>query len=442
MSSGVPRSYTGWGRTTSSVGISVRARNEHDVAELIRTAPTRGIVSRGLGRSYGDAAQNGGGVVIEPFQPDAKPVLAGDVVTVSAGVSLATLLQTLVPRGLLPPVLPGTRHVTVAGAIAADVHGKNHHVDGSLGRWIERIVLIDGLGERHVMSPTHDTDAFWATVGGMGLTGVVTEATMRLLPIDTSYVRVRTRRVRDFDALLSTMRDGRPARYQVAWVDAFAKGRAIVEDGELARFWELPDGVPRPLDYRPRTRVVAPHVPASPLRPSLVRAFNAAWWRRATDGERVVALSRFFHPLDGVGQWPRLYGRRGFLQYQIVVPDGAEHVLERFVTSLPAAGLPPFLVVLKRFGPGNDGLLSFPTAGWTIAADFPYGNPALARALDELDELTASVGGRVYLAKDSRLRADVLAQMYPELPRWQKVRAELDPLGRFQSDLDRRLSMR
>ncbi|HEX7106006.1 MAG TPA: FAD-binding oxidoreductase [Acidothermaceae bacterium] len=442
-SRGVARTFAGWGRTTSSISLSARARDEDELAELIRAAPARGVSSRGLGRSYGDAAQNGGGLVIEPFRPDAEPVLTGDVVTVSAGASLGSLLETVVPRGLLPPVLPGTRQVSVGGAIAADVHGKNHHVDGSLGRWVERIVLIDGLGERREVTPAGDPDTFWATVGGMGLTGVVTEATLRLLPIETSYLRVRARRVRDFDALLSAMRDSKPARYQVAWVDAFARGRSILEDGEPARRRELPDGVARhPLECQPRTRIVAPSLAMSPLRPRVVRAFNAAWWRRADDGERVVPLSRFFHPLDGVGEWHRLYGRRGFLQYQIAVPDGAEQVLERFVTTLPDAGLTPYLVVLKRFGPGDDGLLSFPRPGWTIAADFPSGDPALARALDEMDELTASVGGRVYLAKDSRLRPDVLTRMYPELPRWQKIRAELDPLGRFQSDLDRRLSMR
>lgn len=419
------------------------ARDEEGLAALIRSAPASGLLARGLGRSYGDAAQNEDGLILERFQPDRKPLIVGDAVTASAGTSFSQILNATIPLGLLPPVLAGTRHISVGGAVAADIHGKNHHTDGSIGRWLESIVLIDGLGDRHVVSPEVDPDVFWATVGGMGLTGVVTRATMRLLPIETSYLRVRTRRIRDFDSLLSTMRESSAARYQVAWVDSLARGRAIVEDGEPARLRDLPVAARRqPLHYRPRTRAIAPQLSISPLRPKLVRAFNEIWWRRARDGERVVPASRFFHPLDAVAGWPRLYGSSGFLQYQIAVPDGAEEVLERFVTTLPAAGLAPFLVVLKRFGPGNAAPMSFPFAGWTIAADFPAGQPALAAALDALDAETATVGGRVYLAKDARLRPDVLTQMYSQLPLWRKVRADLDPFGRFQSDLGRRLSVR
>ena len=418
------------------------ARDDEELAALIRAAPASGLLARGLGRSYGDAAQNEDGLILGLFQPDRKPLVVGDTVTASAGTSFSQLLHATIPLGLMPPVLAGTRHVSVGGAVAADIHGKNHHVDGSIGRWLRSVVLFDGLGDRHVVSAETDSDVFWATVGGMGLTGVVTEASMRLLPIDTSYLRVRTRRIRDFASLLSTMRDGSAARYQVAWVDGLARGRAIVEDGEPARIRDLPVAARRqPLHYRPHTRAVAPRLSISPLHPRLVRAFNEFWWRRARDGERIVSLSRFFHPLDAVAQWPRLYGSGGFLQYQIVVPDGAEQVLERFVTALPAAGLAPFLVVLKRFGPGNAAPMSFPFAGWTIAADFPAGQPALAAALDALDAETAAVGGRVYLAKDARLRPAVLAQMYSQLPLWRKVRADLDPFGRFQSDLGRRLSV-
>ena len=424
------------------MAIPVCARDEEELATLIRTAPPRGILPRGLGRSYGDAAQNGGGLILERFQPDRKPVIDGDTVTASAGTSFSQLLHGTIRHGLLPPVLAGTRHVSLGGAVAADVHGKNHHVDGSLGRWLERVVLIDGLGDRHVLTPGKDGDRFWATVGGMGLTGVITDLTLRMLPIETSYLRVRTRRVRDLDALLGVMRDGSAARYQVAWLDGLAGGRAVVEDAHPARLQDLPASERRrPLRYQPKTHTVAPPLPVGALHPRLVGVFNEVWWSRAIEGERIVSASRFFHPLDGVAAWPRLYGHRGFLQYQIVVPDGAEQVLERFVTTLPAAGLVPYLAVLKRLGPGNGAPMSFPAEGWTIAADFPAGNPALATALDALDAETAAVGGRVYLAKDVRLRPDILLQMYPALPLWRKLRAELDPLGRFQSDLGRRLAV-
>ncbi len=442
---GVPRSFGGWGRATRSTASAVSAADEARVAELVAGAPARGVLARGLGRSYGDAAQNAGGWVLAPFLPHRPPEIdpVRRTATVSAGTPLHRLLAATLPHGLVPPVLPGTAYVTAGGAVAADVHGKNHHVHGSIGRWLESVRLVDGCGRVRTLSPAQDPEAFWATVGGMGLTGVLTEVSMRLVPVSTTRVRVRTRRLADLDALLACLREDPPATYQVAWVDCLAGGRAVLDDGEPAAVDELPArSRSRPLAYRPRTLLAAPPVPSGPLRPATVRAFNEAWWRAApADRVRLVGLSRFFHPLDGVAGWNRLYGPRGFLQYQLAVPDGAERVLRRFVEDLPAAGLAPFLVVLKRFGSAAPGPLSFPAPGWTLAADLPLGSPALPGALDRLDAEVAAAGGRVYLAKDARLRPDVLAAMYPRLGRWRETRARLDPADRFRSDLARRLGV-
>jgi len=436
---------TGWGHTRRSVAEVVTARDEGHLAELVLAAPARGVLARGLGRSYGDAAQNGGGVVVAPFRPDEPPHIDVELATVraAAGMSLARLLACTLPHGLMPPVLPGTRYVTLAGAVAADVHGKNHHVDGSFGAWVQELVLIDGTGRRRVVGPTRDPEVFWATFGGMGLTGIVTEVTMRLLAVPTSRMRVATCRVPNLDALFSRMKEPIRPRYDVAWVDCLGAGRSVLDEGEHATVAELrPADRGDPLRYRPRQPLGMPALPFTPLRPATVRAFNEAWWRHApASAEHVVGLSRFFHPLDGVGGWNRLYGPRGFLQYQLVVPEGAEDIIGGCVRDLGRQGLAPFLAVLKRFGPASAGPLSFPASGWTFAVDLPVGHPDLPRALDRLDGSVAAAGGRVYLAKDARLRADVLASMYPRLPEWRVVRDRLDPDRRFRSDLGRRLNL-
>jgi decaprenylphospho-beta-D-ribofuranose 2-oxidase len=412
------------------------------VAEALSCPPARGVVARGLGRAYGDAAQNAGGVVLDMtgLSGDARLDRAHGTVTVAAGTSLDALLRALVPAGWFVGVTPGTRFVTVGGAIASDVHGKNHHVDGGFGRWVERFTLASPSGV-HEVEP--GTDLFWATLGGMGLTGVVTRATLRLLPVQTATMRVRTDRTPDLDGALALL-SGQD-RYSVAWVDLLAQGaatgRAVVLRGEHAEAHEVPGRDPLAWPTA-GPRLPAPRwAPSGLLNRATVRAFNEAWYRAAPRSrEALQPAPAFFHPLDGVAGWNRLYGSRGFLQYQLVVPTGAEDVLRRVVGRLSAAQVPSFLTVLKRLGAGGGGL-SFPVPGWTLALDLPSGVPDLARLLDDLDAEVAAAGGRVYLSKDARLRPDVLATMYPDLARWQAVQAGVDPHGVMRSDLSRRLPL-
>ena len=440
---------SGWGRT-SPVFCRVHEVTAADVSPVVVGAGARGVLARGLGRSYGDAAQNAGGDLIRLTGDRIVLDPASGVVTVDAGVSLDHLLRQVVPAGWFVPVTPGTRFVTVGGAIAADVHGKNHHTDGSFGAWVESLRLLVASGEVLEVSPTQNPDVFWATVGGMGLTGVILDARVRLIPVESSKVVVSTRRFDDLDSLMASMieRD-HLFRYSVAWVDATVSGRrlgrGVVTWGEHATVDQLSGrAVADPFAYAPAQRVGVPSLVGSVgvVKRWNAAAFSEAWFRKAprSRDNEVQSIPAFFHPLDGVADWNRVYGKRGFVQYQFAVPDSAadtvRQVLGRVVASRPA----DFLNVLKRFGPQGAGMLSFPMPGWTLTVDLPV-TDGLGRLLHELDELVLSAGGRLYLAKDAHTTPAMITAGYPRLNEWRGVRDRIDPNRVFHSDLDRRLGL-
>jgi decaprenylphospho-beta-D-ribofuranose 2-oxidase len=444
---------TGWGRVSSSSAELASPATVASAAEVLAQGiAARGVIARGLGRSYNNAAQCDGGVVISTARLnriiDLDP--ATGLVTCEAGVSLEQLMVAGLPAGWFVPVSPGTRQVTVGGAIAADVHGKNHHVAGSFARHVQSFEILLPGGEARTVTEQSDPSLFWATAGGMGLTGLIARATVQLKRVATSRVRVDTVRTADIDQTMAVLAEhDRRYGYTVAWSDSLARGgslgRSVITSGDFAEPADLsPADAEDPFAFRPGTRLgVPPGFPPGLINRYTVALANAVWYRKAPRSRtsEIQAIGPFFHPLDGIRNWNRIYGPGGFRQYQYVVPFGAEAAVRRSFELVSQARAPSFVTVLKRFGAGDEGLLSFPIAGWTLALDFPARTPGLAGLLGSLDRLVVEAGGRVYLAKDSRVPADVLAEMYPRMAEFRKLRAELDPAGILASDLSRRLGL-
>ncbi len=441
----------GWGRTAPTAANLVHAATLDEQLAAVGAVDDRGVLARGLGRGYGDCAQNAGGIVIDG--PSRSGLLDVDLdaatIRVLAGTSLDDLMRWLVPLGLFVPVTPGTRLVTVGGAIAADIHGKNHHVKGSWGNHVRSLRLIDGHGQLLDVSPEADPELFWATVGGMGLTGIIVDATVTMQPIESSQLVVDTDRTQDLDEVMALMVEGDDRYdYSVAWIDILARGasmgRSILDRGRFANRDEaLAGGADDPFAYHPHQLPSVPDlVPSGLINKLFCRAFNEAWYRKAPAQRRdaLLSIEQFFHPLDMVSDWNRAYGRRGFFQWQFVVPDESSDVVRRSLERLSAEGVPSFLAVLKRMGPANPAPLSFPTKGWTLAFD-TAAEPGLDRLFDELDQMVVEAGGRIYLAKDSRVRPELVPIMYPRLDEWRAVRDRVDPDRRVRSDMARRLQL-
>lgn len=427
----------GWGQAGGASVSLLRPRTIDELQAALDLARS-GAIPRGMGRSYGDAAQLTDGLVLELTRLRQLALDADrGVVSAQAGVTIGQLLETAVPAGWMVPVVPGTQHVSIGGAIAADIHGKNHGAAGTLGSHVQSLSLADAGGELHEL--TVADELFQATLGGMGLTGVIVSAKLQLRAVPGPQLSVDTDKVDSLDAALAALSaPGGPHR--VAWLDLLGSRpvRGIVTRAEHAPA-ESDEGR---ATVRARATVPA-RWPGGLLRPATVRAFNALRYHAAPRLERgrLQSIGAHMFPLDGLGAWPRLYGRHGFLQYQLVVPSGAEPVLEAVIDRLRHSPVPCYLAVLKDLGPASGPPLSFPIKGWTITLDLPRSADGLYALLDGFDELVASSGGRVYLAKDDRLRPDALQAMYPRLDQWRTARDRADPERVWCSDLARRTGL-
>jgi decaprenylphospho-beta-D-ribofuranose 2-oxidase len=422
----------------------VRPQSADQLAELIGGRPSGGLIARGAGRSYGDPAQNSGGVVLDMTALDGveAPDLARQQIRVDAGVGFARLLEQLASHGLTLPVVPGTRHLTVGGAIAADVHGKNHPAAGSIARHVSSLRLLTPAGGLEEVSPSSDPDLFAATLGGMGLTGPIAAATLRTVPLRRPYGLADVDRLDTIEDALQLL-ESDSHTHAIAWLDLLARGRRFGRAiATCSSEGADPDSEPLRIGGVARPSVPE-RFPSGLLRPATVRAFNAMLWRatpRRSRG-RPMDISRQLFPLDRIAGWNRLYGAGGLVQYQFAVPSVHAGTMRAVAELLRSAGIPMYLATIKRLGPSSVGMLSFPLQGWTLAIDMPGGAPGLGPALERADELVAGAGGRVYLAKDSRMRPAALATMYPRVARFREIRERVDPQGVLRSDMARRLEL-
>ena len=460
---------TGWGRTSPAVSHVLTPRSVEEISAAVAavndanaSGPAhlqRGVVARGLGRSYGDSAQNSGGLVVDMQALNRIHTIDPDnaIVDVDGGVTLDQLMKAALPYGLWVPVLPGTRQVTIGGAIGPDIHGKNHHSAGSFGNHVVSMELLVADGRVLHLEPEGTDDdpkgtLFWATVGGMGLTGIILRARIRMTKTETAYFIADGDLTQNLDETVEFHSDGSEHNftYSSAWFDAISPepklGRAAISRGSLATLEQLQELSPKlakdPLKFNAPQLVTVPDIfPSFTMNKLSMVAIGELWWLKSgTYKNQVQNLTQFYQPLDLIGEWNRGYGPKGFLQYQFVVPTEAVDAFKQIIRDIQSSGHYSALNVFKLFGEGNRAPLSYPMKGWNVCVDFPI-KPGLGKFLDDLDQRVNEFGGRLYLAKESRTSAGMFHEMYPGIDGWLQTRREIDPTGVFESDMSRRLEL-
>ena len=459
------QSLYGWGRTAPSTAQVLSTADVDTIAQAVKQVADenselpehkrRGVIARGMGRSYGDPAQNGGGLVVDMTPLNRIHSIDPDtgIVDVDGGVTLDQLMKAALPYGLWVPVLPGTRQVTIGGAIGPDIHGKNHHSAGSFGDHVLSMELLVADGRVLHLEPTGETaELFWATVGGMGLTGIILRARIQMTFTETAYFIADTDRTDTLDETIAAHSDGSEVNYTYssAWFDAISAppktGRSTISRGSLATLDQLKEFAPKlakdPLKFNAPQLMTVPDIfPSWTMNKLSLMAIGEAYYLMGKPARnQVLNLTQFYQPLDLIGEWNRGYGKAGFLQYQFVVPTDAVEPFKDIIYDIQSSGHYTALNVFKLFGEGNQAPLSYPMKGWNVCVDFPI-RPGLNEFLDRLDDQVMQFGGRLYLAKESRTSAEKFHKMYPELPGWLKTRRDIDPTGVFASDMSRRLEL-
>ena len=464
-----PRELSGWGRTSPGLAHVLRPTSAEQIVTAVAAVADanadrpaylkRGIVARGLGRSYGDVAQNTGGLVVDMNGLDTIHEIDTEtgIIDLDAGVSLDALMRAALPFGLWVPVLPGTRQVTIGGAIGCDVHGKNHHSAGSFGDHVTSLDLLVADGRVLTLTPEGSADdpdgnLFWATIGGVGLTGIILRVKLKMTRTETAYFLADGVVTNSLDETIAVHSEGSESRYDYssAWFDAISAppklGRAALSRGNLATLAELQEYAPKlaadPLAFHAKPLFELPDVFPNGLANKLTfSALGTVWYAKSGNyTNKIQTLTGFYHPLDMFSEWNRAYGPAGFLQSQFVVPPSAIDEFKAIIGDIQRSGHYSFLNVFKLFGEGNRAPLSYPMAGWNVCVDFPI-KPGLHEFLAGLDARILEFGGRLYTAKDSRTSAATFHAMYPEIDSWIATRRAIDPDGVFVSDLARRLEL-
>jgi decaprenylphospho-beta-D-ribofuranose 2-oxidase len=436
----------GWGNYPVAESYTVSPRNLEDLRSDLQKGE---VVPRGLGRSYGDQAVNNDKYVA--ICTKLNHFLAWDgkegILECEAGVSLEEIISVFGPQGWLPMICPGTKFVTIGGAIANDIHGKAHHIDGSFVNCVLSFTILLADGSVVEASRTQHADLFWANFGGLGLLGVILKARLKLRKVETTYFKQRSMVIKGLDHMLESLdRWDHEYNYSVAWIDALATGSklgsGVLTLGNAAKFDELPDKLKAdPLKLHKTGKLAVPFfLPSFALNGLTVRMLNRVIAFVQNSPKEFVHYEKFFFPLDAINNWNKGYGKRGFIQYQFVIPedDGKKNLTE-ILELIGGSHCTPFLNVFKRMGEGQ-GILSFPFKGYTLAIDFPVTKELLAFT-PKLDAKVLSAGGRLYLGKDALLHESTFKAMYPRYEEWLDIKRKYDPANRFTSDIARRLGL-
>ncbi len=426
----------------------VRSFQFRDELEKAINSFSGNLIARGNGRCYGDASLAANVLSTLKYNHIHSFDVEKGIVCCEAGVTLDDLLKVIVPKGWFLPVTPGTKFITVGGAVASDVHGKNHHKDGSFSSHVHEIELLNGESELIKCSPGHQPDLFAATCGGMGLTGVISRVTFQLKKIESSYITQKSIKARNLDEIFDLFEANESYTYTVAWIDCLGKGkdlgRSVLLAGEHAGSEELNEKQKKNPLYIPDGRKLSIpfNLPAITLNPLSIKAFNFAYYNKqlSREADGLVHYEPFFYPLDSILHWNRMYGSRGFLQYQFVLPveksrEGLIRILEKISDKKKGS----FLAVLKLFGE-QESLISFPKRGYTLALDFPV-QDGIFEFLNELDEIVMQFEGRIYLSKDARMQQELFWKGYPNAEKFQQIVNKYNPEAKFNSMLARRLSI-
>lgn len=410
-------------------------------AALLRAAVNRegSLIARGMGRSYGDSA-NAHKVLTTSY---CNHFIDFDEhtgkLTAEAGITLREILTVIVPKGWFLPVTPGTSYVTLGGALASDVHGKNHHSSGTFGQHVKSISMVLGTGEVVTASEDENPDLFHTTCGGMGLTGVILSATIQLITIRSSLINQKTIKADCIETACEAFEENINATYSVAWIDCLAKGkslgRSVLMLGEHAEEGGLEVDIKDPVS-------VPFNTPSALLNSITMKTFNGAYWHKAKHNRtQIVPLMPYFYPLDAIGNWNKLYGKSGFLQFQCVIPkENGIANMRKLLTEITESGEGSFLAVLKQFGKVNDNLLSFPTEGYTLALDFKL-NESTMQTVSRLEAMTLDMGGRLYLTKDAVMQESTFKATYPNWEKFEAVREKYGATGKFSSAQSKRLGL-
>ena len=431
---------SGWGKYPVIDSEVIQPLSMQDVLQSISGTPQKSLIARGLGRSYGDSSLAAQVISTAYLDHLLKFDDTTGVLTCSAGVSLADILAVFVPKGWFLSVTPGTKFVTVGGAIASDVHGKNHHLEGSFTEHVSALKIATVSHGIIECSRELHPELFRATCGGMGLTGIIVQASIQLRPIKSAYINQATIRASNLEEALELFEAHQNTTYSVAWIDCLSTGKALGRSllmlGEHADSGGLTTGKASKL-------AIPVNMPGILLNRYSIQAFNFLYYHRVSKQrpERLAHYEPFFYPLDGIQQWNRMYGRNGFTQYQFALPKdaglaGMTSILKRIAESKRGS----FLAVLKAFGKGNHNYLSFPIEGYTLALDFKL-NKGLFELLDELDKIVLDYGGRLYMTKDVRMSAAMLKQGYPQWQAFMKVRKQYGADSVFHSLQSQRLGL-